>query len=416
MNGLQQTSDLPAGPGHDPPDGWAAALDRRLATALYQHGVPSAIVDRFTVRLEGVPLGADFSKPRSNLLLRRAGLECGSSVFVDCDLAYTGGDRGLATALAGPSHRRWRRLRLPPVRGSVNEALSAVLRMLGSPLAPLAVQALAPPAAPAREAARTAPATPPGRVLSAVGEVITPEMALAAWRTSVRRRLAGRLAAVTTRAAPPRAAVLWGQAGSGRDHLLLAAAHPLLESGRVRRAFRVSGAMLAAGCLVAQEIDAGLMHLLAEAEAEADCLLLVQDLDLCVTGTPVSLALLDRALDRGLKMLASVRGTGLLRRIPDDGPTARRLAVIHVPSTTAHQTAEVLAELPGGGVKVAPATVQAAVHLARQDGPGQPGGAMGLLSAAIAEAAWEGRPAVEPDDLFAVLESQWPGDEEEDDE
>lgn len=413
MNGPQQTGLRPAeGPGGT--EGWTAGLDRRLALAVRPHGVGVDVLDRFTVRFTAVPLSADFSKARTNLLLRRAGLECGSSVFADCDLAYRGADRVLAGAMAGPAHRNWRRLRLPPIPGAVHEVFCAVLSLVGSALAPVAAEAVAARPPRPREAARSE-APIPGRVLAAAAEAVAPEAAAAAWRASVRTRLAQKLSAIPTRAAAPRAAVLWGEAGCGRDHLLLAAAHPLLESGRVRRAWRVSGPLVAAGCLVPQEIDASLMHLLAEAEADPGCLLLVEDLDLCVTGTPVSLAVLCRALDRGLCLLASVRGTALLRRVRNDPAAARRLAAVYVPPPSPAQTARVLEDLARPGrLRVAPSTIGAAASMAAQEGLAQPGGALGLLAAALADAAWEGRSQVEPDDLFAVIQSQWPGEEDED--
>ncbi len=404
-------------PGPSATADWAAALDPRLRAAMAGQGVQIDQPDGATLRLAGVPLCPQFNKPRSNLLLRHAGLTPGTGAFVDADLVYHGDDPGLAAAMTGPCQRHWRRLRLPHVPGSASEALAEVLRLLGSPLARPAEEAVERAAHHGDDEQPGHDAATAGRMLSAVGEAISPEAAAAAFDRSRRRVMARRLAALTTRPAPPRAAVLWGSAGCGRDELLLAAAHPLFQSREAGRVIRVSGALVSAGCLAAPEVDAGLMHLVAEMEAVEASVWAIQDLDLCVTGSPVSFALLGRALDRGLRMLATVRGSALLRRIRADGALARRIGAIHVPPLDRRETIEVLREMADSSpVPIAPEALTLAVSLAAQTRQTLPAGALGLLSAAITEAQWQGRARVEPEDLLAVSESQWPGEEEDEDD
>lgn len=401
----QQTHGIArAGPTPEP---WAATLDRRLVALLDKHQVSVETLDSGTARFQAVPLSAEFSKRRSNLLLRRTGLGCGSSLFVDSDLEYRGTDRTVASALTGSSRRNWRQLRLPPLPGTINEALCSALRILGSPLASPAVQVLRPQ--PGKTPDREAEEPLPGRVLAATGELITAEMAAAAYRSSFRQPLARQLAVLTTRKAPPRAAALWGPSGAGRDHLLLAAAHPLLEAPQVTQVYRVSGAMLAAGCVLVQEVDAALMALLGEVDALEGCLLLVQDLDLCMTGSVVGHALVCSALDRGLRLLGTARSQAFVQQIRRDEALARRLVAVPVHAPKRSQTIEALEELARTSrIEVAPPALKTAVQIAEAYESPQPATAIGLLCAALAEAAFEGRTRIGPDDVVAVLNSDWP--------
>lgn len=406
MNRPTSSTDTTARDG-SPSKDWAAALNRRLVAVLDRHGVSTEIVDSCTVRFRAVPLAAGFSKRRSNLLLRRSGLDCGCSVYVDSDLQYEGADQTLTAALAGPDQRNWRRLRLPAVDGPINEALCSVLRILGSPLASPTAQALRPQ--PGQRPPQATEEPLPGRILAATAEPITPQMASAAFESSFRKPLARQLAVVTTRVAAPRAAVLWGPSGAGRDYLLVAAAWPLFDAGIVARAYRIWGAKLAAGCLVPQELDASLMGLLGEVAPLDACLVLVQDIDLCLTGSTVSHTLLCEALDRGLRLLGTVRKPAFVRRMRADEALGRRLVPVRVAAPRRAETIEALEHLASqSNVEVVAPAIQTALRIAEGQTSGQPATAIGLLSAALAEATWQRRDSVGPDDVFAALDSLWP--------
>jgi chromosomal replication initiation ATPase DnaA len=311
----------------------------------------------------------------------------------------------VAKALSGLCRRNWRRLRLPVLPGTVSEALHAVLQLLGSPLAMLVRRAVRLPAA------ESAVATDSSQLLRTVGHAITPEIAAATYAESVRQGLARQLAVVPTRPVMPRSVVLWGRPGSGIDHLMVAAVHPLFEAEIVSQVFRVSAARLAAGRVFAQEVDAALMTLFDDV-AECDgCLLLVQDLQACVTNSVVSHQLLCRALDAGLRMFASVSSDTVLARLRDDEATARRLAAVQVPPPDPAQTVAVLERLAAASqLKVDRPAIETAVRIADRQQAAQPAAAVALLGAAMAEAAWAGRAQLGPEDIVAVLQSQWPDD------
>lgn len=118
-------------------------LARSLLDLMATHDSPVEPIDGNTLRCWAVPISKEFSKSKTNLLLRRMRFSSGCNVHVDSDLVYTGGEASLIAALAGPCHKNWRKLRLPPLRGSFNEVLIKTLGLLGSPLAPEAATTLA---------------------------------------------------------------------------------------------------------------------------------------------------------------------------------------------------------------------------------------------------------------------------------
>jgi len=394
-------SDTDRGPPAS--ESWSAALDPRLAALLEQHQARAEALNPWTARFHAVPVAQGcFNKARTNLLLQRTGMESGATVYVDGDLAYHGPDRTVNTILAGPCRRNWRRLRLPPLPGTVNEAVCSALGVLGSPLAALARRVVEVRARTMAEGATTS-------VLDAVAEPVTGEMAGRAYAESFRQGLARQLAVLPTRSTLPRSALLWGRAGCGLDHLMLAAVHPLLEAGMVTQVLRVSAAGLAAGCIFAQEVDAALMRLLDAAADRDGSLLLVRDLDACLTGSPISHCLLAGALERGLRMFATVRSETALARLRDDEATARRVVAVYVPPPETAQTIDVLRRLAEANeIEVSEPAIEAAVRMTDGQGASQPGAAVGLLGAALAEAAWAGRSQLGPDDVIAVMQSQWP--------
>jgi len=385
----------------------SASVPQTLVALLDRHGVTPSRVDPRTVCFSAVPVSRDYSKPRTNLLLQRTAPNGGSTAYVDTDLAYAGGDAALMRLLTGPAHRDWRRLRIPPVPGTLADALCAVLELLGSPIA---AEARAAAAEAGLAAHVTGAELEIGPVLAALGELVAPALAAETYRASLRKDLALRLATLATSPAHPHAAVLWAPAGAGRDHLMLAAAHLLLDAKRVSRVVRVSGGLVAAGCIFQAEVDSALLRLLTEAAALGpECLLLVQDLDVCVSGSPVSLSLACGALDRGLKLLATARSEAALGRLARDEALARRLLAVPVEPLDREGTGDALVHLArASGMEADPTVVQATLNLAAKRGGAEPAASLGLLGSAIADAAWRGGREIHPDDIFAAPRGEWP--------
>jgi hypothetical protein len=378
---------------------WADGITPKIFDLLGRHGVSTETLDANAVRFLAVPVGTDFSKSRTNMLLRHAGLSSGSTIFVDGDLLYRGADAAMVSAFSGPTRNNWRQLRIPPTPGSADEVFARVLRLLDSPLA-------------AEIGLNAGPVEVAGdgqQMTDEMFEAITPEMAAMAYESCFRRQLADQLAVLTTSPMPPRSALLWGRPGCGRNHLLLAATHPLFAAGAAEGVYSISGAVIAVGCVFPQELDIALMKLLDEVASLPGSVLLVQDIDLCVSGTGISLSLLCSALDRGLRMLGTVRTPEALARLGRDEALTRRLLAVEVPPANNGQTAAALEGLArNSSVEVVPPAIAAAIRLSNQDEKAQPAGALGLLGAALARALWDGRTPIGPDDLYDILKHQSP--------
>jgi hypothetical protein len=374
-------------------------LGEQFVALLARAGVGAEELDPQTLRLKAVPVSPQFTKPRTNLLLRRTAPAGRSTVYLDSDLAYHGPDPAVRTALTGPCHGHWRQLCISPVPGAPTAALASVLDLLGSPLAG-PVRAALGQQPPGRGAAQHPEV---GRLLTASGQFLEADSAEQAYSASFRQDLAEQLAILTTRLTPPHAAVLCGPSGCGRDHLMVAAAHVLLDSGRSTDAFCVSAARVAAGCIFPAEVDGALMRLLDEMVPVAGVLFLIEDLDLLVTGSPVGLSLLTGALDRGLRFLATLRNDAALHWLGDDDALRRRLAFVNVEPPPLEEVAAALRRFAEeSNVPVAPTTIQTVLHLAAKQDAAEPAAALSLLGAALAEAAWHGSPQVGPDNVFAV--------------
>lgn len=394
--------------GNTVAEGKARDPNAALASLLMSRGIAMDVVDSRTVRFQAVPMDATlWNKPRTNVLLRRTslGLGAGCTVYVDRDLAYQGTDPDLIHALQGPCCRSWRLLRLPAVPGdSVGEAFFRVLETLGSPITAELRPSVAP--SPAKQGTHRLDLP---RYLASVSEGITREMARAAYESCFHKPLATQLAVITLRPASPRGPVLWGDTGCGRDHLMLAAAFPLLERKHVCAALRVSGARVAAGHLFPADLDAALMRLLAEALSLPNLLVMVQDLDLCVTHSPVSHALLCDALDRGLRLLASVRSEAFLNKVETDEALKRRMVPAHVETPARADFTQALQEFAQAhGVEAVPAAIETTLSLSHKEGACEPAASFGLLGAAVAERLWRGGSQLHPDDIVAVFRSHWP--------
>src|SRR4051812_22267576 len=94
-----------------------SSVDARLLRLLENAAVAIEAIDASTCHLTAVPVGCEFNKPRTNVLIKRMQFTSGSNVFVDDDLIYLGDDPEIIRLLDGPAYRHWQKLRVPPVKG-----------------------------------------------------------------------------------------------------------------------------------------------------------------------------------------------------------------------------------------------------------------------------------------------------------
>ena len=156
------------------------------------------------------------------------------------------------------------------------------------------------------------------------------------------------------------------------------------------------------------------MRLFREAAALPEPLLLLQDLDVCLSGSTLSHSLLCNAVDRGVRFIATFRSPSALAAVAADPAIRRRVLAIRVPHPDREQVAGVLKDLAAAsGMEVVPEAIDAALNLDSKPG-GEPGASLGLLGAAMCRAAWrcEGAQLVTPDDVLHVERlNDWPSDE-----
>ena len=151
------------------------------------------------------------------------------------------------------------------------------------------------------------------------------------------------------------------------------------------------------------------MALLDELIERPRLLLLVDQLDLGISGTMASLSLLGEALDRGSRMLATVQVEDFLEHVQEIPSLARRLLPVKVPPLSLDQTLRALKQLVRtSGYDVSPTALVAAVEITQRQGATQPAAAIDLLGAAMAEAHWRSNKTITPDDVTAVLKPDWP--------
>jgi ATP-dependent Clp protease ATP-binding subunit ClpA len=203
--------------------------------------------------------------------------------------------------------------------------------------------------------------------------------------------------------------VVWAPSGSGKGHLLLAAAHVLLHNGHVDEVRHLSAARLTCGRVLVSERDGVLATLLDELADRPRLLLLVDNMDLGVSGTLASVSLLADAFDRGARFLATVQCDEFLQDIRSVPSLARRLLPVRVPPVSLSETLRVLKHLARtSGYDVSPAALLAAVQISADEGATQPAAAIDLLNAAMAEAYWRPEKTITPDDVTSVLNPEWP--------
>lgn len=386
----------------DPGGGFVSRIDDSLQAVLVSHNILIDAVDGRTVRLGGVPIGAEFNKAGTNLLLHgEAGRPASVQAYVDADLSYGGPDKKLRRAFRGDCRRDWRRLLIRIGHEDVNYALHEVLEYLDSPIAEQ-VQRILPRA--------SAESSELGPALRAVGHIVSPEAAAGAYARTFRKDLADQLSVTVTRPDSPSSVILWAQSGAGRNLLMLSAAHRLIETRRAEQVVRISGSAIAAGSIFPAEKDASLLRTLCEARQRAGRVLLIRDIDVAISGSSVSLSILCDAIDMGMRFLATVRSEQGLSQIAGDEALARRVVAVNLDEPTRRVVASVLQEIAlTSPCKVTQAAINVILHLSetREADGVEPARSVGLLNAAIHRATCLGG-QVDPDMIFAVQSSQWP--------
>ena len=314
----------------------AAALIARLAHA----GVRVDVRDDDTAVFHGLPTdGRVFTKPRTNLLLVRPGSGLPYLVAVDEDLEYTGDDPALQRAFAAARREHgWRVLPVGRTRQrQLQPALEEALELLGNAVAGDEEASQAGFGSP--EAGGENPAHP--GLLDRVGTDLIAAHAAGRGETTVGR--ADEIQHLVACLGQMRAGlpVIVGPAGVGKTNLLHGLA-PRLREDPPRRLVAVDLGDLFAGHVFHAERENVLRALLDEAR-QPSLVLALEHLELVFLEAPHGPLLLEAALERGVRIVATaLPGIALLA---DDGSLGGRLERISLTEPGPQATALVLREV-----------------------------------------------------------------------
>ena len=383
-------------------DGKELVVKPSLEKRLRERRVRVQAPDEHTLLLRDVPVNSGFfSKPRTNMLLKRLDTRRPFIVFVDEDLEYTGPDDRIALLFVrGVRRNGWKAAPVtwaPPSEGASDAALEQALE---SALAAVGFDGQDP--------------TMPAGSEPANGAAENGLLASCGSRLSERARSGGlapvvgrqeeieTVLACVSRWSEARLAVIAGESGVGKTNLLHGVAGLLAQRRPAAELIRVDLARAFAGSLFNAEGENLLRTLLDDALASEDTILALENLHL-VLGLDQGPLLVTGALDRGARLIGVILSRyvhALLRP-----PLARRLQLISLPESTPEETIAILDRLRASiaerhGVTIDPACVRTTVR-ASADLPGRyPAKAVSVLDAAASSAALLGLKAVCADSIY----------------
>ncbi len=358
------------------------------------------------LELKAVLAGAGYTKPRTNLLLRRVpGLDRWE-IFVDDDFHYTGADDRRRLLFCGDRVNQWLALTPPePVEGDVHRALLCALEWLDSPIRTKI--ALPPPAQPPAQPPATSPLDPQ---LARAGRLLLRRdlEQLAVEPTAAQAEAIRRIAEIATRVIAPACAVVCGPAGCGKTATVATAGLPLMGPSFIWERLQLGGAAIASGAIFPQQRDERLRQVLEMAHARRGALVVLEQFDLVARHSETAACLIAEYVDRGIRLVGIARSAFSPGDLEHCDVLARRAepVVLDAPEP-AEQREIVLRRLRAHPlakrVEVAPEVVSAVLLLARLRPGANPGAALSLLDAGLARAAWCSAPLLGPDDLYDLV-------------
>lgn len=345
--------------------------------------------DEDTLTIKRVPADQElFSKPRTNLLIKRSteGMAC--VVCVDEDLDYMGKDQEMAQAFAaGPTQQGWRILTFGgALHGDLSTALEYALSILGADKG--------------SDNASAAPVTAGRTLLASWAENVTDAIASAGSTATLFRDEAVEQIAACALGWHGRMALILGDSGTGKTNLVYGVASLLAH--HQKKLLRVNMGSMMAGTLFESEREALLSSLLREAR-DSGSVLGLEQAEWALIGVPRGLVLLREALDCGLRLIATCT-PGQDGRFSKN-PLATRLEIVTLKELCASDTRRVLETLRQSlanhhGVTIDAEVEQAVVDRTLSMDGSLPGKAVRLMDAAAARTRLTGGDKVTLIDVF----------------
>ncbi len=371
-------------------------IDRGLATRLRETGVRIDVPDKDTVFLRSVPVNAAaFSKPTTNVLVKRPREGMPFLVCVDEDLNYVGTNPVLARLFAGAVRQEgWRILSLGGESALTFEpALERALTIVGFDDRGPSLGAAGPPAATGGE-----------RLVDTFGVNLTEKAAAPNAEPTVgRAETVEEVVSCVLRWGQARLPLIAGESGVGKTNLLFGVARRLSECRPSLRLVSLDLAAVLAGTLWEAERETLVTSLCHEAAEAQNLIVAVEHLELGIADTSRGALILSQHLDRGTRLI----GTTLPPFLPafDRPPLARRIHLVEVAEPGMAETVSILKALCGTiaahhGVEIDEAAIRTSARAA-QPLPGCfPAKAIALLDAAATRTALAGAAVVASDDIY----------------
>ncbi len=399
-------------------------LDGRLTKLFAQWQVHVFEPREHMIQCNAVNVGTDFTKPRTNLLLRQrqaGGASARWEIFIDDDIEYRGNDARKRQLFQGAHRRRWQMLTPPQsVRGDLNHALRLALAWLASPL----LNQQSPPAdtpLPRQqqvqhhgedEAADPETMRLAGdfsTLLAAYGEPLTQKRLRSnPGELSAGQRETADLAAVSLLARPPLLPVLSGASGMGKTFIAHRVAGEFLRRGLVQQVLEVQAAELVCGAVLWPDRDDRFRRLLNEARQLPRTLLIIEQLDLAMGRSPAVASILCNALDAGVMLLGIARAEVAPGWLAHSKSLEHRSRILPVPGLCRFELQALvharLAELAEAPHTVNPQTLSVVIQQGHRHGEGNPGEVVRLFNEVLAISRWRQSDAIGPDDVYFLAE------------
>jgi len=368
----------------------AATIDPELEVRLRRMRLHLEAPDQDTLIVKRVPASPrSYSKPRTNLLIKRCGAADRCFVCVDENLEYVGLDPTLAAAFtSGPTQQGWRILACDgSAVKSLGQALEYALGILDSN-----------PWTPAVSAA----GAPGGRLLSKWATNLTDALARCPEEATLFRGEELEQVASCVLTMQGRLPLIVGEPGVGKSNLLGGVARLLAPHGRTVLAVN-AGAMMA-GKLFESEREMMLASLLWEAE-EAQIVLALEQAEWAADKLARGSVLIREALDRGLRLIAVTTPEKASAFASE--PLGSILDITILTDLSPGDTRRVLERLRSKlskyhGVEIDEEVEQAAVERCCELRGALPGKAVRLLDLAAARARLNRSASVAPIDIYMV--------------
>ncbi|MFY9573560.1 MAG: AAA family ATPase [Blastocatellia bacterium] len=307
-------------------------LEERLKRLRVHVDVP----DGDTVLLRNVPANDRFfSKPRTNLLIKRPREGMPYLICVDEDMDYTGPDSVLARAfVAGHKQQGWRVLFVGHnARASIQQVIEEALAAVGfdgrepEMKLPTATDATA----------------GPGKLLANFGIELSHE---ANGDQTIGRQERVEEVVSALLQWQVRLPLIVGNSGVGKTNLTRAVTRKLMECRPAFKILSVELSAVMAGTMFDAERESLLMALLKDVTEQQDVIVILEHAEMALIGVPRGHLLLGQALDKGARLVGTTL-PGCLQRFEIE-PLKRRLQITDLEPMSLSETAEVLLALRDG--------------------------------------------------------------------